>query len=89
LRARLHPAVLALAAIGARLLARVMVALTAAMALYWALLAVYAHSLQSVPDGPFSIPTSVSLAGQVAAMVVISALAVLTARRGLRAGAAS
>jgi hypothetical protein len=81
----LHPAVLALAAAGAWLLARVMVAVTVATALYAILLAVYAQGLQDLPNGPFDFATSVNLAVQVVAMMVISALALVTARRGLRA----
>lgn len=83
-RARLHPAVLGLAACGAWLMARVIAALTVAMALYSVLLAVYTARLQGLPNGPLNLPTSVVLAGEVAAMVVISAIALLTASRGLR-----
>lgn len=86
-RARLHPAALGLAACGTWLLARVIVGLTVAMALYVVLLAVYAGSLQGLSNGPLDLPTDVVLVGQVGAMVVISALALLTARRGLRARA--
>jgi hypothetical protein len=84
-RAWLHPAALGLAACGAWSLARVMVGLTVAMALYAVLLSVYAGSLQGLSNGPLDLPTAVVLAGEVAAMVVISALALLTTRRGLRA----
>jgi hypothetical protein len=83
-RARLHLAALGLAACSAWLLARVIAALTAAMALYSVLLAVYAGRLQGLPNGPLSLPTSVVLAGEVAAMVVISAIALPTASRGMR-----
>jgi hypothetical protein len=62
-----------------------MVGLTVAMALYAVLLSVYAGSLQGLSNGPLDLPTAVVLAGEVAAMVVISALALLTTRRGLRA----
>lgn len=86
-RARLHPAALGLAACGAWVLARVIVGLTVAMALYAVLLAVYAGSLQGLSNGPLDLPTDVSLVGQVAAMIVISGLALVTARRGLRARA--
>jgi hypothetical protein len=57
------------------------------MALYVALLAVYAGNLQGLSNGPVDLPTDVVLVGQVVAMVVISGLALLTARRGLRARA--
>lgn len=80
----LHPTVLGLAAAGAWLLARVMVALTLATALYATLLAIYARTLQDTPNGPFRVPTSVSLGVEVVAMIVISGLAVLSSRRGLR-----
>lgn len=83
-KARVRPGALALAAAGAWLLARVMAALTIAMALYTILVAVYARSLQDIPNGPFRVPTGVSLVFEVVAMVIISALALLTARRGLR-----
>jgi hypothetical protein len=87
-RASLHPAALALAVCGAWLLSRVMVGLTIAMALYVVLLTVYASGLQGLANGPLDLPTSLILTGQVAAMVVISALALITARRGLRSPAA-
>lgn len=85
--ARLHPAALGLAACGTWLLARVIVALTVAMALYVVALTVYAGGLQGLANGPLDLPTGLDLAGQVVAMVVISGLALVTARRGLRAGA--
>jgi hypothetical protein len=86
-RARLHLAALGLAACGTWLLARVIAGLTVAMALYVVLLAVYAGNLQRLSNGPVDLPTDVVLVGQVVAMVVISGLALLTARRGLRARA--
>jgi hypothetical protein len=82
--ARLRAAELALAVAGAWLLARVMAALTATTALYATLLAVYAQRLEALPNGPFPIATSVSVASQVAAMAAISAFALVSARRGLR-----
>ena len=83
-RAELRAASLALAARGAWLLARVMAALTVAMALYAVLLAVYAWSLEGFANGPFRIPTSASLALLAVAMVLITTLALVTARRGTR-----
>ena len=86
-RARLHPAALGLAACGTWLLARVMVGLTVAMALYVVALGVYAGGLQGLSNGPLDIPTEVNLVGELVAMVVISGLALVTTRRGLRGGA--
>ena len=84
-RAQLHPAALRLATLAAWLLARVMVALTVATALYVTALTVYAGGLQGLSNGPLDLPTGANLGGQVVAMSVISGLALVTARRGLRA----
>ena len=84
-KARLRAGQLALAGAGAWLLARVMAATALATALYTILLAVYAPDLEGLPNSPLQISTSICLAVQVGAMVLISALALVTARRGLGA----
>ncbi len=81
--ARLHRVQLALAAGGSWLLARLMTAIALATALYAVLLAVYAPNIEGMPNSPLMIATSVSLLMEVGAMVLISALALLTTRRGL------
>jgi hypothetical protein len=82
--ARLGRIQLALAAAGAWLLARLMTAIALATALYAVLLDVYASQLEALPNSPLMIPTSICVLVEVGAMVAISALALVTARRGLR-----
>jgi hypothetical protein len=84
-RARLHPAALRLAKCGIWLLTQLMLLLTAATALYVIALTVYAGGLQGLSSGPLDLPTGANLAGEVVAMIVISGLALVTARRALRA----
>ncbi len=76
---------LVLGVAGAWLLARIMAALTIAVALYALLLAVDSPSLATRPNGPFGWPTTVVLASQAVGMVVASVLATVTTRRGLAA----
>lgn len=85
--ARLGLSTLALAGAGAWLLARIIAALTIAIALYTVLLSVYAGNLQNLSNTPLQVPTSVSLALEVAALFVIAVLAFVTARRGWRSAA--
>ncbi len=82
LTARLGAARLALGVGGAWLLARLMVALTAANAVYTVTLAVDSPPLAASPNGPFDLATKLVLALQLAGMAVASALAVVTTRRG-------
>jgi hypothetical protein len=84
--ARLGRVQLALAAGGAWLLARLMTAIALATAMYATLLDVYASRIEAMPNSPLMIATSICILAEVGAMVLISALALVTARRGLRAG---
>lgn len=79
---RFGAAQLALAVGGAWLLARLMVALTAVAAVYTVSLAIDSPSLAASPNGPFDLATKLVLALQLAGMVAVSALAVVTTRRG-------
>lgn len=82
MKTRFHAAQLVLGVVGAWLLARLMVALTAADAVYTVSLAVDSPSLAASPNGPFDLATKLVLALQLAGMAAASALAVLTTRRG-------
>ncbi len=76
---------LVLGVAGAWLLARIMVALTVAVALYAMLLVLDSPSLAASPNGPLGWPTTVVLGSQLVGMVLASALATVTTRRGLTA----
>jgi hypothetical protein len=79
---RFSPPQLVLGVGGAWLLARLMVALTAAVALYAATLAVDAPSLAAGPNGPFAFRTTLVFASQLVGMAAASTLAIVTTRRG-------
>lgn len=83
--ARLEGGQLVLGVRGAWLLARIMAALTIAVALYAVLLVLDDASLAASPNGPFNLSTTVVLGSQVVGMVLSSALAAVTTRRGCRA----
>jgi hypothetical protein len=67
---------------GAWLLARLMLALTVAVALYTIALAAEAPGAAALSNGPLQFGTTVVLAGLATAMAIITALALFTARRG-------
>lgn len=85
LNARLPAWQLVLGVAGAWLLARIMAALTIAVGLYALFLALDAPSVAASPNGPFNLPTTVVLGSQLVGMVLASALATVTTRRGLAA----
>ncbi len=85
MRTRLGLGQLVLGVAGAWLLARLMAALTLAVALYAVLLLLDSPHLASSPNGPLQLSTSMVLASGAVGMVLSSLLAVVTTRRGWRA----
>ena len=59
--------------------------MTVATAVYGVALIVQSPGVAAVPGGPFAVETSLLVAFDVALMAAASGLAVVTARRGLRA----
>ena len=82
---RFRPWPLVIGVLGAWLLSRIMLALTAAVVLYATLLIVHSSGLAASPNGPLHLSTSVVLAIVTLGMGLASTLALVSSRRGMRA----
>jgi hypothetical protein len=85
MRTGFKPGPLVVGVVGAWLLGRTMTALTVAIGTYAVVLMIKAPTLAASPNGPLELSTSTVLVSQVVGMVLVSILATITTRRGMRA----